>query len=294
MARLGFDGLPPFAWPGGAIAGTLVLEVEAPTRARDLTLRLDGRERSQITVQAGKSSERLVQEAVFLAQEVVVHQTLAFVDPEHIAPGTYRVPFQFALPPGAPPSIRSAPSVGGSGWGVPRSDGLVVEYVLEARLVVPLWTDLVAQAVVPVFAPRRILGLIPPLESPNLPDRVHVVVDGSGGAPVVPGEPVRLGYRIENPGGKALRHVRFTLTRVIEHVARGARAVVRRPAYVAEQPLGGRAPEFAGTLEIVVPNTEDATGPWQGTLFAAGWTASITVDVQLGFDVSVSAPLVPA
>ncbi|MCI4348897.1 MAG: hypothetical protein L3J93_01580 [Thermoplasmata archaeon] len=293
MPSLAFESLPSYSWPGGSISGTVVLQVDAPTRGRNLWIELSGRELAQVTVSQGKGSNKITEEAVFFQQTWDPGPVLTFADPVHIAPGVYRAPFQFSLPATAQPSIHTTPYVGSGGVFDYRRDGLYVEYALEARLKVPMWPDVVARALIPIFSSRRVLGILPPCASP--PDRDHptLALGTPGTAPLLPGGTLRVPFQIENPGGKRLRSLRLALTRVVQYRARGVPGIARSPTYQVEQPLGGNAPTYAGTLEISVPNTEDATGPGQGRLYVTFWTAKAVLDVELGFNVDLETALFP-
>ena len=294
MPSLRLEGVPPFAFAGGSVDGTLVLEIDRPARARDLTLSFSGREIGQVTVSAGKSTERLVQTADLLSQTIELGQTLGFVDPEHVAPGTYRSPFRFVVPAGATPSIATGAYAGPRGLFSSRPDGLYVEYSLVARLDVPWWTDSVTTTPLPVYSPRRVLGVAPPLVSQPNPGHPAISVVPADPAPLVPGTAARFSYRVDNPGGKRLRSLSLRVERLVEYVVRGYSRRVVGPAFDASAPLGGRLPAYAGELSLTVPNEADATGPWQGQLFRTYWSVRATLDVELGLDVVVEGPLAPA
>jgi hypothetical protein len=235
-----------------------------------------------------------VEESVFFEQTWDPGQVLSFVDPVHVTPGVYRAPFQFVLPPTAQPSIHTTPFAPGGGGLFSHRDGLSVEYALEARLKVPWWADLVVRAIIPIFSPHRVLGALPPLGSPPGQGQLTVAVGAPSPTLILPGGTLRVAFRVENPAGKTLRSLRLALTRVVEYQARGCSDIARSPTYVADHPLGGDAPSYAGTLEINVPNTEESTGPWQGRLYVTYWTAEVVLDVGLGSNVEISAPLLRA
>ena len=107
MARVWFEGLPDYSTVGGTIAGTLGLECEGIVRATDLVLYLHGVETSQTTVGSGKSRRVITEKAPFLELVSSFHNALPFKDSDHIGAGTYRLPFQFNLPPTAQPSLAT-------------------------------------------------------------------------------------------------------------------------------------------------------------------------------------------
>ncbi|MCI4358346.1 MAG: hypothetical protein L3J95_03420 [Thermoplasmata archaeon] len=294
MATIGFEGLPPYSWPGGAIAGTVVVEADKPARGRNLTVHLEGKEIAQATVQAGKSSEKVVEERVFLQQECDIHQDVTFVDPDHLAPGVYRAPFQFALPPTATPSIHTSEYAPGGGVFNARPDGMFVEYTVEARLQVPLWADLVARAIIPVFSPRRVLGIVPTMQSASNPGHPALSVGVSDPSPLLPGGTLQAFFEVQNPGGKKLRYIQYALTRVIQYHARGVARIFRTPTLVVESPLDGTASSYSGSFQIPVPNNDAMTGPWQGQLFVTFWSTKAVLDVEFGLNVEVELALTPA
>lgn len=294
MPTLGFEGLPPYAWPGGPIAGSVVLQSDSPIRGSSLSVRLKGRELAQVTVSAGKSSQRLTQEVVFLEQLYDLRQSIAFVDPDHLPPGVYRAPFQFTLPSGAPPSLHTSPYVPEGGLGDTHRDGMYVEYLLEARLEVPLWVDLVSRGIMPVFSPRRVLGVLPAMATGGGPDHPSITLDPTLSAPLVPGTSTELRFRVLNPGLKKLRSLSATVTRVVQYSVHGHPGSTRTPAYGTQCAFDGRAAEYTGQLTVSVPNDEDATGPWQGQLYATFWTVRAVLDIELGWNVESELPLAPA
>lgn len=294
MARIAFENLTPYSAPGGTIAGRVVLEVDKPARAKELVVRLFGRELTQATVREGKSNVTVKQESIFLEQEFDVRSAVQFQDPDHVTPGTYRADFQFALPPETPPSLRTNGRSPGEGTLGGQPNGAYVTYTVESRLEVPLWPDLVSRTDVPVYSSRRLLGTLPDLSSPERPGHPAVSITSSGSPPIVPGSAFQANYQIENPGAKSLRRLDFFLSRVVEYQVRGVAGVVRGPVYSVTVPLGGREARYIGALTIPIPNEEDATAPSRGDSYASFWTAKVLLDVELGFNVEFEIPLTVA
>ena len=292
MAKLGFDGLPPYSYLGGPIDGSLVLETDKPMRARDLTLTLRGYELGQVTVQAGRSSQTLVETAPLLETGYTFRGQIPFEDPDHIAPGSYRLPFHFDIPVSGTPSLATheLPAVRGRFGG--RPDGMYVEYELEARVEVPWWVDPIDRYVVPVYSPRRVLGVCPPLVSASDPDRPQIVVTPDPGA-LLPGNAWSGAYQVTNPRAKELKSLLLSLSRLVRYTVRGNTRSGSGPVVSVEIPLQGRAPSYSGRFSVGVPNVAESTGPWQGKLFQTYWVATSHLGVSLGFDVVVEGPLVP-
>ncbi len=293
MARLSFEGLPSFSYLGGPIAGTMVLETDAPMRARDVTLALRGREVSQTTVSTGKSSQTLTETASFLDLEYSFHDKLPFADPDHLPAGTYRLPFTLAVPVTATPSIHTLSLAVERGRFFTRPDGLYVEYILEAKVDVPWWLADIDRVLVPVYSPRRVLGAVPLVASPAASDHasLSVAVDQPM---LLPGNVVTGSYSVANPKGKELRSLALTLRRFIHYQVRGYQRAFNGPTYSTTIPFERRGPAFQGTFQISVPNAEDTTGPWQGQLFQTYWIFAAHLDVHLGFSVDAEIPLRPA
>ncbi|HZY92947.1 MAG TPA: hypothetical protein VFG07_09305 [Thermoplasmata archaeon] len=294
MRQLGFDQLTPYAFPGGVVQGQVVVETDQPARGRDLTIQLVGRELSQATVSSGKSSQRIVDESVFYQQTYDLRQSVSFIDQDHLAPGTYRAPFQFVLPPTATPSLATSRFSGESGLFSARPDGMYVEYALEARLDVPWWIDAVARAPVPVYSQRRVLGQIPVLESRSNPGHAALRLQPDSASPLLPGSPYSLVYQVWNPASKHLKSLDLSVVRQVEYHVKSMSRAAHEPAFSSQVPLDGRNSQYTGGITLEVPNVPDATGPWQGTLFRSYWLATAVLEVELGFNVQVQAPLTPA
>lgn len=294
MPKIEFEGLPQYAWPGGTINGTVVLEIDRPARGRDLTIHLVGRELSQATVGAGKDRRVVVDQHVFFDQTYDISKAVQFLDPGHLAPGVYRAPFMFVLPADGPPSLHTAPYAGGAGWHRARPDGMYVEYSLEARLDVPWWLDAVVETFVPVYSARRVIGTLPPMQSMSPPGHAAVSVGPATTDPLLPGGVLGVAFRVDNPAGKDIKSLRFSLTRIVEYRVRSMSRVAKEPVFSVDVAIGSREPSFSGTLSLPVPNTEDSTGPWQGNLFRTYWQAATVLDVALGFNVEVEGPMTPA
>ena len=294
MVEISFEGTPAFTYPGGTVSGTLRFVADSPVRGRDLRLSLVGQEYSQTHVRQGKNNVEIHQTVPILDLAYDVTQHLGFVDPDHVAPGTYEIPFQFAVPADATPSIFSSAEPRSPGHLLGNPDGLFVEYNLEARLDVPLWLDKVVRSPVPVYSTRRVLGAVPRMISQPNPGRPSLDIAPLGAGPILPGEPFQAAYQVQDPDGKTLRGLTFSLTRLIEYRVNGVGRSASSPAYSVRVPLGSSDPVRAGTFELTVPNSATSTGPGQGNLFRTYWLATADLDVAWGTNVVVEAPLVPA
>jgi hypothetical protein len=293
MAQVSFEGLPDYSIPGGTISGTLVLECEGTVRATDLLLYLHGAETSQITVQEGKSRVAIVQRAPFLELVSSFHEALPFQNSDHVDAGTYRLPFQFVLPPTAQPSLATVELGRTRGRFDRHQDGMFVEYELEARLTVPWWIDPFDREVVPVYSPRRVLGALPPFSTEADPDRpnVQVRVDQSV---ILPGTVITGSYSIDNPRLKDLPQLKISFLRHVEYHAQSHSFVSESPQFDTVIELGERSPHYEGKFQIEIPNTSEMTGPYTGQLYRTYWIARVNLDVSLGFNVKVDAVFTPA
>jgi hypothetical protein len=293
MARITFEGLPTYSWPGGTIQGTFVLESDRPLRAADIELTLRGRELSQVTIQQGKSQRVVQQDYPFLDLASSFLSNVTFQDPEHIAPGTYRFPFQFAIPAEAEPSLETAEVPAVRGRFFHRPDGMYVEYELEGRVRVPWWVDPVDNVAVPVYSTRRVLGTIPPLPSATTDDHPSFRVDFDP-VQILPGGTVAGSYEIQNPKGKHLESLTVRCFRHVEYTVQGRNEVRDGPSYESVVPLGDRQPSHAGRFQLTIPNTSGATGPFHGQLYRTFWMVHAEVTVELGFAVKVDGAFTPA
>jgi len=287
------EGLPPYAWPGGSIQGTLVLETDKPFRVADVDLALHGRELSQATVHEGKSSRTIVQQYPFLEVAYSFKEGLSFQDPEHIAPGTYQFPFRFDLPPDATPSLSTSEVAAVRGRFFSRPDGMYVEYELEARVRVPWWVDPVDRVVVPVYSTRRVLGTIPPLPSPASDEHPSFRFDADP-TQILPGGTVTGSYSVSNPKGKRLGNLSLQLYRHVEYSVEGRGERRDGPSFTWAVALEGREPAYTGRFEVAIPNTADTTGPFHGQLHRTWWMAHGELDVEFGFNAKVDGSFTPA
>jgi len=293
VAKIALEGLPAYTWPGGTVQGTFVLESEKPFRAADIELTLCGRELSQVTIQEGKARRAIQQEYPFLDVASSFLHDVNFADPEHVAPGTYRFPFSFNLPPECEPSIETAAVPAVRGRWFSRPDGMYVEYELVAKVKVPWWVDPVESVVLPVYSTRRVLGTIPPLPSPPAGDHPAFRVDFDP-VQILPGGTVAGSYEIQNPGGKHLETLTIRCYRHIEYSVQGRGEVRDGPGYACEIPLGDRQPTRSGRFQFLIPNTADATGPFRGQLYRTFWMVHVELSVELGFSVKVDGAFTPA
>lgn len=293
MARISLEGLPAYSWPGGSIQGTYVLETDKPLRAADIDLALHGREFSQMTVQEGKSRRVIQQNYPFLELTSSFREGVTFQDEEHIAPGTYRLPFRFDLPAEAEPSLATADVPAVRGRFFSRPDGMYVEYELEARVRVPWWVDPVDRVTIPVFSARRVLGTIPSLPSETSDEHPSFRVDVDPGQ-ILPGGTVNGSYLIENPRGKHLEKLTVRCHRHVEYTVQGRGQVRDVPFYEIVLPLGDRELQRAGRFQLVIPNTAESTGPFHGQLYRTYWMVHAELGVELGFNVKVDGAFTPA
>ena len=293
VAKITLEGLPAYSWPGGSIQGTFVLETDRPLRAADIELTLRGTELSQVTIPEGKSERVVQQDYPFLDVASSFLNGVTFQDPEHIAPGTYRFPFQFAVPDNAEPSIATSEVPAVRGRFFHRPDGMYVEYELEARVRVPWWVDPVDHVAVPVYSPRRVLGTIPPLPSEPSGDHPSFRIDFDP-VQILPDGAVAGSYAIQNPKGKHLETLTVRCFRHVEYTVQGRGEVRDGPTYEVVVPLGDRQPTYNGRFQFVIPNSIDATGPFHGQLYRTFWMVHAELAVELGFAVKVDGAFTPA
>lgn len=277
---------------GGTIEGSFVLETERPLRAAELDLTLRGREVSQATSGGGKASRVVEDDHAFLELVTSFHQNVPFEDPEHVAPGTYRLPFRFDLPATGEPSLATedADAVRGRFFRYP--DGLFVEYELEARVRVPWWVDPIDRVTVPVLEPRRVLGTIPSIVSAPSEQHPSFKIDFDPG-PVLAGSTVVGSYLVQNPKGKHLEQLSISLVRRVEYTVQDLSRTHDGPSYDAEITIDDRGTLHAGRFQIPIPNTFDATGPFRGHLYRTFWVVHVELGVEFGFKVKADGAFTP-
>jgi hypothetical protein len=293
VARITLEGLPSYSWPGGSIEGNFILETDRPLRATDIDLTLRGQELSQVTIHEGKSSRTIQQTYPFLDLATGFHEGVAFQDPDHIAPGTYRLPFRFDIPPDAEPSFATSETATVRGRFFSRPDGMYVEYELEGRVRVPWWVDPTDRVTVPVYSPRRVLGTIPPLPSPVSDEHPFFRIDVDPG-PILPGSTVSGSYEVQNPKGKHLEKLTIRMFRHVEYTVQGRAGTRDGPSYECEVPFGDRQVTRAGRFQMTIPNTSGATGPFHGQLYRTWWMVHAELAVELGLNVRVDGAFTPA
>lgn len=292
VARVSLEGLPPYAVQGGAIEGTFVLVTDRPLRAADLDLTLRGREISQATTGAGKSLRVNQDDHAFFESTTSFREDVPYQDPEHVAPGTYRLPFRFNLPPTAEPSLATddADAVRGPFFSYP--DGMFVEYELDARVRVPWWADPIDRVTVPVIARQRVLGTIPSLASPASEDHPSFKIDFDPD-PVVPGGKVAGSYVLQNPKGKHLEQLSISFLRRVEYHVLDLSRTHDGPTYDTEIPIVDRDTFHSGQFQIPLASTVDETGPYEGHLFRSFWMVRAELGVEFGFNVKAETRLTP-
>ncbi len=262
-------------------------------RAADIDLALHGRELSQVTVQSGKSRQVVQQTYPFLELISSFRGAVTFQDADHIAPGTYRLPFRFDLPANMEPSLATSDIPAVRGRFFSRPDGMYVEYELEARVRVPWWIDPVDRVIVPVFSTRRVLGIVPPLPSLAAEDHPAFRVDFDP-VQVLPGATVTGSYVVQNPKGKHLEKLTILCFRHVEYSVQGRAQSRDGPSYECVIPLGDRAPTHSGRFQITIPNTSESTGPFHGQLHRTWWMVHVELAVELGLNVKVDGAFTPA
>ena len=287
MPKVSFESLPPYVLAGGTVTGVLVVETDRPIDGNRVSVGLHADEIAQVTVHQGKSSQ-VVRDSRRFLELSALPSTLG-----QLAPGTARFPFSFSIPADATPSIATRPLASSRGRLFSRPDGCYVEYELEARIDLPWWVDPVDREVVPVYSTRRILGSFPLVQTPGDGGRPSLLLTADTPA-AVPGTPVTGSFQIQNPSARHLRSLTIGLQRFIQYAARAVPGHAFGPHFAVTVPLDTKDPVRAGRFELPIPNSPDATGPWQGTLFQTFWNLTAQIDVQLGFDVQFSVPMGPA
>lgn len=116
------------------VEGAVLVQTAGETTSRGLYLDLLGRERTEITRSAGKTT------VTYRSHDDFAAWRLPLQGPGTFPAGSYRHPFRFQIPPHGLPSYE-----GRHAW---------VTYSLEARLDVPWWPDAVEKATIYVYYDR--------------------------------------------------------------------------------------------------------------------------------------------
>jgi hypothetical protein len=291
MAKVAFPSLPDYAVLGDPLRGILSVETEKPIDTTRVSLKLTAQEITQVTIHQGSgknSTTRVIVQRAPLFEQLV---NLPFPG-STLMGGAMTAPFSIDLPLQGTPSLSTHAMPRTRGRLESRPDGCYVEYELEARIDVPWWLDPIDREVIPVYSPRRVLGAIDPVREPGDGNRPGFLLDVDQPM-VVPGTPVTGSFQVTNPGGKHLRALNLALQRYIGWTAQGHGGQSYGPAASVSIPLDSTEPTQAGRFQLVVPNSPDATGPWQGQLFQTFWNFTADLDIALGFDVKFSRPLRP-
>src|SRR3989304_24626 len=134
-------------YTGEVLEGTLVLALDSPEKARGLHIEFSGRETTENTRGSGEPRH------TYRSTHDHVAWALPLLGEGAIAPGAYRFPFRFQIPPEAVPSYLGRPPNGTvtptpsrfqpPAEAVPSYVGrhANVKFTLTARLDIPLWPD---------------------------------------------------------------------------------------------------------------------------------------------------------
>ena len=102
MPSLRFEGLPAYAFLGGPISGTLLLDSNKPVEATQVQLTFRGSEVSRIDLRRNKQELTYQQTVPFLEQSIPF-------DPASLDSGddVRRIRFEVVVPPNGPTSLQT-------------------------------------------------------------------------------------------------------------------------------------------------------------------------------------------
>lgn len=294
MVKLEFQQISPYSFTGGSVEGLARLEVDKPTKVRDLTLSFVGREFGRMP-SGQRQNQELYQEAVFLQSSQSLRDALRFEDTQHVAPGTYDLPFKFQVPPQSPPSMGTVPLPEDFGHTAALRQGMFVEYLLTLRADIPMWVDPLRRHRVWVYPTDRTLGAFPSVSTTGSPEKVGFQLGPSDpSAPlVVPGRGTTIAYRVQNPGGKSLKGLSARLVRHVAYTISGYDRTDTQVLGNFEWPLEGRETSCQGTLTIVPENSPAMVNSGEGQLYRVLWDLEFELGVHLGENAKLVARLQP-
>ena len=255
---------------GDILEGTVVLETTKETPSRGLYVDFSGKETTTITRSTGKSS------VTYRSEATLVSWRLPLQGDGSIAPGTYRFPFRFQVPPQGLPSYRG-----------PHAK---VEYTLTARLDVPLWLDTVWSSEIFVFYDR------PSVRTYSNPVRFR-----SGGD----GPEVYVELDGDRFFAREMIGCRITLLRAGDHRIRRLYARLVGAEFAQAQSQHEETTTFRTEIDVPaeqiklgvpftfeVPVQADVQSAYRGTYSYYSYVLQIGLDIAWGFDLVAQTPIV--
>lgn len=131
--------------PGDVVRGKVKLVIDKTVKARVIKMDIIGRESTNITVGSGDSS-RTYHDHNFMLKHDVILQSPMYAENLELEPGSYEFRFEFRLP------IFALPSYSGR--------HARISYILQAKVDVPLWFDIVDFREFYVFRNRKALNIL--------------------------------------------------------------------------------------------------------------------------------------
>lgn len=255
---------------GEVIEGTVVLETTRDTPSRGLYVDFTGKEKTEITRQAGKTTVTYRSEATLVSWRLPLQPEMT------ITAGTYRFPFKFQIP------LQTLPSYQG--------EHASVQYVLTARLDVPLWLDTVWTTDIYVFYDR------PSVRTFSQPARFR-----SGGD----GPEIYVELDGDKYFARELIGCRITLLRTGDHRIRRLYARLLGVEFAVAQQDKQQTTTFRTEIDVPaerialgvpftfeIPIPADVQSAYKGTYSYYTYELQFGLDIAWGFDVVASTPIV--
>ncbi len=258
---------------GDVVEGTVVVETTREVNSRGIYLDFLARERTQITRSAGKTTVTYTNHNDFAAWRMNLQ------GPTNLAPGTYRLPFKFQIPPAGLPSYT-----GRNAW---------VAYSIEARLDVPLWLDAVWKGDLFVFYDRSsVRTFSQPVRfqsgdtGPNGP-QVYVELDGDR---FFARELIGCRITLLRLGEHRIRHAYARLTG--GEFARAQSAEETSTTYKTEVDIPFENVQVGVPFTFEIPIPAEVQSAYRGMYSYYNYLLTIGLDIAWASDLAATTPVV--
>jgi predicted RNA-binding Zn-ribbon protein involved in translation (DUF1610 family) len=258
---------------GGDVAGSVHFSLDEPVPYRSATISLIGKERTQVSYQAGKYRATATEENEFLHQD----QSIPFRTDEkgRIIAAAYDIPFRFTVPQESPQSYEG-------------EHGRIV-YAIIVHVDIPLGSDINESMELTVISSGTPTAQSHPVNAvsdswgfPQDPG-VSFALEGSA---FQTGETLNGRYAFRNPTAKTIRSVEIRLKCKETATARGHTARTDLVSEASEIPIGRRALQGQAPFSIRIPEGAPFTN--ESSLINVEYTLTVSLDIAWASDVAAS------